>query len=145
MPDDRFLHPRAGHSQKVNTLTDLEYRVWTQYLLSADDFGVMRFSPAKLKADNDHLENRPAKAIQRSLDTLVTSGLIHTFQHQGKCYAYQHDWQRWQKVEYPRATNNPMPDDAALELCDEVTRGLFEKHPGGTRKGQFKPTRSECI
>ena len=126
-------------------LTDLEYRVWTQYLLSADDFGVMRFSPAKLKSDNYHLENRPARLLQRCLDALVKCGLIHTFEHQGKPYAFQHDWQAWQKVEYPRSTNNPRPDQDGISVCDEVTRALFEKHPGGTRKQKVSLGRSEGV
>lgn len=137
MPDDRFLHRRAGHSQKVNLLTDLEYRVWTQYMLSADDFGVMRATHHPLQNDNDHLANRPAKTLQRCLDALVKCGLIRKFEHQGKPYVYQHDWQSWQKVSYPRTTNQPAPDDAALEQCDKPTRQLFSMHPGGagrTRK-----------
>ncbi len=113
-------------------LTDLEYRVWTQYLLSADDFGVMRASPAQLQADNDHLGNRPTKLLQRCLDALVTCGLVRAFGHQGKPYIFQHDWMRFQKIEYPRATNNPVPPN--LTICDEGTRALFEKHPGGQRK-----------
>lgn len=131
MPDDRFLHKRAGHSEKVNLLTDLEYRVWTQYLLSADDFGVMRGTHHKLQADNDHLSNRPARVIQRCIDALVACGLIRRFEHQGKPYVYQHDWQSWQKVSYPRTTDNPKPPAAALEACDQNTQGLFLLHPGG--------------
>lgn len=136
MPDDRFLHRRAGHSAKVNMLTDLEYRVWTQYLLSADDFGVMRGSHHQLQADNDHLANRPAKMIQRCLDALVKCGLIRAFTHQGKPYVYQHDWQDWQKVDFPRATNNPAPPADALENCEASTRQLFGKHPGGSRRAR---------
>lgn len=132
MPADRFLHPRAGHSTKVTLLTDLEYRAWTQYLLSADDFGVMRALPIAFQNDNDHLANRPAKVLQRCIDVLVRAGLVRAFEHQGKPFIYQHDWQHWQKVEYPRATNNPIPDD--LSACDDSTRALFAKHPGGQRK-----------
>lgn len=138
MPDDRFLHRRAGHSEKVNLLTDLEYRVWTQFILSADDFGVMRGGHRQIQADNDHLANRPAKVIQRCLDALTKDGgLLRTFTHQGKPYVYQHDWQRWQKVSYPRTTNLPAPPADALERCDDLTQKLFALHPGGagrTRK-----------
>ena len=131
MPVDRFLHPRASKSHKVTMLTDLEYRVWTQYLLSADDFGVMRATALALQNDNDHLANRPAKAVQRCLDALIQSGLIYIFTHQGKPYVYQHDWQTWQKVEYPRATLQPKPPDDGLAICDDATVLLFALHPGG--------------
>jgi hypothetical protein len=132
VPDDRFLHKRAGHSEKVNLLTDLEYRVWTQYLLSADDFGVMRCSPVTLQADNDHLANRPVKVLARCLEALVKpGGLLQTFDHQNRRYLYQRDWQAWQKVEYPRTTNNPKPPADALSACDDATQKLFVMHPGG--------------
>lgn len=145
MPEDRFLHPKCGHSQKVTMLTDLEFRVWTQYILSADDFGVMRATPAKIKADNEHLDNRSVRHLERSLATLLTCGLLDLFEHQGKAFVYQRDWQKWQKVEYPRSTNLPKPNEAALERCDEATRELFTKHPGGTRKLKTFQGRSEGV
>ena len=135
MPADRLLHPRAGRSHKVTILTDLEYRVWTQYLLSADDFGVMHATSHALQNDNLHLANRPAKMIRRCLEALIKAELVLAFEHQGQPYVFQHDWQKWQKVEYPRTTINPCPPADALALCDDVTRELFEKHPGGQRKG----------
>jgi hypothetical protein len=134
MPDDRLVHPKCGYSEKVTMLTDLEFRVWIQYMLSADDFGVMPMSVSKLKSENHHLENRPVKTLQRCLDALVKGGLVRPFSHQGRIFLYQHDWQKWQKVEYPRRTNNPKPIPAALDECDEPTRALFEKWPGGERR-----------
>jgi len=136
MPEDRLLHPKSGHSKKVSMLTDLEYRVWTQYLLSADDFGVMKCSASQLKADNDHLENRPSKMLERCLDALVTVGLLRRFEHQGRLFLYSHNWQEYQKVEYPRATNLPKPPADAIEACEEATQALFSKHPGGARRGK---------
>lgn len=144
MPDDRFLHRRAGHGEKSNLLNDLEYRVWTQYILSSDDFGVMRCSAVTIQADNDNLGARPAKLIQRCLDVLTKDGgLLRTFTHQNRLYAYQHDWQAWQKVVYPRTTNNPKPPPEAIESCDEATQKLFAIHPGGA--GRKRPKGSENV
>jgi hypothetical protein len=134
MPDDRFLHRKAGHSERVNLLTDLEYRVWTQYILSADDFGVMRCSAVTIQADNDHLSYRPAKSIDRALEALIKSDLVREFTHQKRRYVYQHDWQKFQKVAYPRTTDNPKPPADALAQCDDATQRLMSVHPGGKEK-----------
>jgi hypothetical protein len=143
LPDDRFIHRKAGHGQKPNLLTDLEFRVWIQYMSSADDFGVMRGTHHQLQADNDHLASRPAKVIQRCLNRIVTVGLLRAFEHQGKPYVYQHDWQTWQKVAYPRGTNQPAPPPEAIAKCDEPTRKLFAVHPGGA--GRKRLERSENV
>lgn len=132
MPADRFVHFRAGKSHRVSMLTDLEFRVWIQYLLSADDFGVMRATPLAFQNDNDHLANRKVKEIQRCIDTVRTRGLVGQFEHQGKPYLFQPDWQTFQKVEYPRTTHEPKPTPEALALCDDATRILFSLHPGGS-------------
>jgi hypothetical protein len=134
VPDDRFIHRKAGHSEKVNLLTDLEHRVWVQMILSADDFGVLRASAVTLQADNDHLANRPATKVQRCIDAVIKRGLFDVFEHQKRRYVFQKDWQFWQKVSYPRATNNPKPPADGLAICDEPTQKLFGMHPGGGGK-----------
>lgn len=140
MPDDRFLHPKAGHSEKVRSLCDFDYRVWTQYLLSADDFGVMRAKASTLMDDNEAIEARAPKVVERALQHLIDKGLVVPFTHQGLRYVCQRDWQKWQKVEYPRVTNNPKPPDDLLSDFDQSTRSLFDKHPGGNGKKRSSAT-----
>lgn len=131
MPDDRMVHRAAGRSRKVSSLTDFEFRVWVQYELSADDFGVMLRSAAKLQSDNAYLEKKPKKAIERALARLVEIGLVDVFEHQGDAFIFQRDWQDWQKVKHARNTVLPCPSTDALERCTEKTLALFlEQHNG---------------
>jgi hypothetical protein len=134
MPDDRFIHRRLGHSDKVSALSDFEFRVWTQFILSSDDFGVMRLSATTVQADNDAFAAKGAKMVQRALDRLAIVGLIRTFQHQNRTYCYQHDWQDWQKVRYPSKTIHPCPPADALAECSRDTQWLFSFYPGGGDK-----------
>ena len=130
MPADRLLHGRLGHSAKVSRLSDLEYRVWTTYVLAADDFGVMRAEAVAFQAAHDGLSGRPAKAVQRAVERLVQVGLVAVFTHQGSRYLYQADWQDFQRVRYPLRTMHPLPAEAAVSA---KTRHLWSVHPGGVR------------
>jgi hypothetical protein len=128
MPVDRFFHPRAGHSKKVTSLTDLEFRVWWTYQMAADDFGVMRRSVVVLQAANDSLARRSKQAVEKALDRVVEVELLHWFEHQGEFYVCQLDWQDFQKIRYPRESHNPVPTAAILAQCSRETSDLFKKH-----------------
>jgi hypothetical protein len=141
MPADRLFHPRLGHSRKVSSLDHLQARVWKQYVLSADDFGVMPFTVVQIQADNIALAREPHAVIQSALEQLVAVGLVRTFNHQDARYLYQHDWQDWQKIEYPRVTIRPKPPTDLLKQCTVKTRKLFAKYPGGSPKHSPKSSR----
>jgi hypothetical protein len=141
MPADRLFHPKLGHSAKVTSLSHLEARVWTQFILSADDFGVMPFTAIQVQADNLALARESIHVVHAALERLVAVGLVRTFTHQGVTFLYQHDWQDWQKVEYPRVSIRPKPTGEAFKACSVKTRKLLSKHPGGVAKGLPKVPR----
>lgn len=141
MPQDRLRSPRAGHGRRTASLNDFEYRVWDQYQLSADDFGVMRCSALTIQDDNDALADRPKDHVQAALGRLVEVGLCLAFEHQGRRYLCQADWQAFQKIEYPRVTMLPKPPPEVLQQCELSTRKLFGKHPGGSQKRTSKISR----
>lgn len=132
MPRDRLRSPRAGHGRKTTSLTDFEFRVWDQWQLSADDFGVMRFGPYKLKEDNGRLAKCDDAEIMAALDRIVEVGLALRFEHQGVLFICDPTWQEFQKVEYPHTTLMPKPPSSVLLHCNPPTRKLFQKHPGGS-------------
>ena len=130
MPADRFFHARLGHSAKVSSLSDLEYRVWTTYVLAADDFGVMRADAVAFQAAHDALRAQSVEEIVQGVERLVTVGLVATFVHQAAHYLYQADWQDFQRVRYPGRTLHPLPASAEVSAR---THHLWSIHPGGTR------------
>lgn len=125
MPEDRFIHRKAGHSEKMTKLDDFEWRVWTTFLFAADDCGVMRASATSFQEANAVLDKRPKKAVQKAVDAVVATGLWHTFEHQGTTYLFQHDWQDWQHVRYPRASIHPELPPDSLAICSPAQRKLF--------------------
>jgi hypothetical protein len=130
MPADRFLHPRALHSTKVSSLTDVQFRVWVTYQLLADDYGVSRRSAIAFQNANRALATRSKRVIEQALDTLVTVGLLMPFEHQGEPFVCQLTWQDFQKIRYPRETLLPLPPAAILAQCSPDTAELFRKHFG---------------
>lgn len=114
-----------GQSEKIGQLTDFEFRVWATYLVKADDYGVMRASGVTLQEANDVLARKPAKVVERALRTLVDIGLLMDFEHQGRRYVCQWDWQDFQKVRYPRESSNPIPVREVFEKCSDDTQALL--------------------
>jgi hypothetical protein len=134
LPDDRFIHPRLGHSEKVYQLSWFERAVWQTYLLAADDFGVMRFSAVTIRDADDKISHEPERKVQSALEKLAAVGLVHRFDHQRRTYCYQRDWQDYQHVRHPRVTLHPLPPPDEIAKCSPKTRHLFTNHP--TRRPQ---------
>ena len=130
MPVDRFLHPRIGDSEKVGKLTDMEFRVWIIYMLAADDFGVLPMMASKIQAVDRTLANRRRVQVDRALQTLVSVGLVRSFDHQGQLYIFSPGWQTHQRIRHPRKSHFPKPADSDLITCDRYTIALFDQHDG---------------
>lgn len=142
VPEDRLLSPRQGFSKKVSALDHLEFRVWAQRMLSADNFGVLPFTAAKLQADNLALAREPAADVLRALEKTVEVGLSVKFSHQGEAFSADPRWQEFQKIRYPRRTIYPCPSAELLRTFSAETRELFRQHHGNFPKNSGKISRT---
>jgi hypothetical protein len=129
MPDDRFIHPRLGHNDKVHQLSWFERCVWITYLLAADDFGVMRYSAVTIREADDKISEVPERKVKHALDRICELGLIKTFSCDRRVYCFHPEWQNYQRVRRPRGTLNPAPPQAMIDGCTQATRALFGQHP----------------
>lgn len=125
MADARIFHKKGSHGERIIGLDHLAFRVWHQYVLSADDYGVMRESASVLRADNPKLESEPFRRVERALSDVVASELVHRFTHQGVSYLWQLDWQDFQQIRYPRDTVLPSPSPEELANATVLTQKLF--------------------
>src|SRR5436189_4853185 len=104
MPTYRLIEKSAGTGERITQLNHLGFRVWAQYQLSADDFGVCPAEAVKLQGENLALQREPARRIQDQIETLVTVGLCGTFNDGSRRYLFQFDWQDYQKIKHPSKT-----------------------------------------
>lgn len=141
MPDDRFIHPRMRFSQKVSTLSDLEFRIWIDYMLAADDFGVMPDNPAKLRGGNTALAARPESDLRTGLDNIVQTGLLLRFEHQGQPFLCDPKWSDFQKVMFPRRTYWPAPtlDEIFNKMSPKTAAFFKKKHPQWSDTSNLDP------
>lgn len=150
MPDHRLTPKREGFSDKITALDDLAYRIWQQYKLSADDYGVMPDLAASIMGGNRRLAKVQPRVIESKLQGFVDCGLLHRFVHQGQAYLYSRVWQTHQKVRYPSETFHPVPPPEELAQCDTKTRALFaqrfpnssETESEDSRESSSPPTRA---
>jgi hypothetical protein len=127
-----MIHRSAGEGERSTKLTDFEFRVWVQYILSADDYGVMLRSPLPLQNGSRALRRKTVKVsdLVSALERLVTLGLVSTFEHHGEQYVWQPDWQDRQNIRYPRPSVLPAPPPSALGAASAKTQKLFSKRSG---------------
>lgn len=144
MANYRLIFRNASTGDRTSSLSHLGFRVWTQYQLSADDFGVCPALAAKFQGDNDALLAEPEKRIQAEIENLIAVNLCGVFTDGRRRYLYQHDWQDWQRLKHATSTALPPIPAELLEKCSPKTRRLFEEfHP--KLQAELPPHARACV
>lgn len=130
MANQRMIHKEAATGDRTTELDAFEFRVWVQYQLSADDFGVCPAVALKFQGENRWLAKQRTAKVQAAIERLVVVNLVQVFSDKGTRYLYQWDWQDWQRFKYATVTSLPPVPGELLEKCSPKTAALFaEYHP----------------
>lgn len=123
----RLIHCVAATGERSSSLNHLQFRVWMQYQLSADDYGVCPADASKFRGDNPALREETDRKVQAAIEAVVKVGLVGAFMDGRLRYLYQPDWQDWQRIKWPTETTYPMPTAEVLAKCSPSTVELFRK------------------
>ncbi len=127
MPAERLLDPTIGDSQKVAQLSALEYRVWTIYLIAADDYGVLPCLASKIQGADRWCAEQDRGVIQAALERLCDVAIVRRFEIRGDAFICSLRWQKYQHIRRPRRSHYPTPPADVLAECDKDTAALFSK------------------
>lgn len=126
----RLIHREASTGERSSSLSHLGFRVWVQYQLSADDYGICPAEAAKLQGDNPVLLDESTRRVQAEIENLIGVRLVGAFLDGKRRYLYQPDWQDWQRIEHPTQTPLPcIPGELFGELSPKTQKLFAEKHP----------------
>lgn len=125
MPIERLLSPRVGSGHKIEQLSSNEYRIWTIYLLAADDYGVMPLMASKIQGADRWSSKQTAAFVLKALLRLIAVQLVRRFDVNGDAFIFSANWQEHQHIRRPRRTIYPAPPPPLVEECERETRTMF--------------------
>lgn len=99
MPN-RMIKETIHDSDKLNSLSDFNFRLWVHLLTFVDDYGRGDARPAIIKGNCFPLRDRvTVKDIDAGLHALADTGCIVLYEVGGKSYLYFPSWGKHQRIQ----------------------------------------------
>ena len=98
MPN-RIIKDSIQRSEKINDLTDFQFRLWVHLITYVDDYGRGDARPAIIRGAVFPLRERTTnKDIEKGLADLAGAGCVGLYKVDGKPYLYFPNWEEHQRV-----------------------------------------------
>ena len=111
MPN-RLIKDSIRFSEKVNSLSDFQFRLWVSLITYVDDYGRGDARPAVIKGTCFPLRDRITnKDIDAALNALAGAGCVGLYKVDGKPYLYFPNWQSHQNIRNKKS-KFPAPENA---------------------------------
>ena len=116
MPN-RLIKDSIRFSEKVNSLSDFQFRLWVSLITYVDDYGRGDARPAVIKGTCFPLRDRITnKDIDAALNALAGAGCVSLYKVDGKPYLYFPNWQSHQNIRNKKS-KFPAPENAT---CNQL-------------------------
>jgi hypothetical protein len=125
MPN-RIIKDSIRTSETVASLTDFEFRLWIELIVSVDDAGRGDARPAIIKGSCFPLRDRvTARDIGAALHGLAAKGCVSLYEVDGKPYFWFPSWAEHQRIRdcKPKYPEPPAVDErreASAAICGEL-------------------------
>lgn len=134
----RLLKESIHQSERLNSLSDFQYRVWVNLITYVDDFGRGDARPAIIKGTCFPLRERLSNAdIEAALQALAGAGCVGLYEVDGKPYLYFPRWESHQNIrnkksKYDGLDHNGIPvvlsglkEKDRRQLVSDHVQGLY--------------------
>ena len=115
MPN-RLIKSSIHESEKVNEMTDFQFRVWVNLITYVDDYGRGDARPQIIKGNCFPLRERmTTKDIEAALNALAGIGCINLYEVDGRPYLCFPNWESHQNIRN-KTSRFPAPDSNCKQL-----------------------------
>lgn len=122
MPN-RLIKDSIRLSEKVNSLSDFQFRLWISLITYVDDYGRGDARPAVIKGTCFPLRDRVTlKDIDAALQSLAGAGCVGLYEVDGKPYLYFPRWESHQTIRNKKS-KFPAPDGNSRKIeinCNQL-------------------------
>jgi hypothetical protein len=130
-------------SEQVNALDDLAALLYTWALLHTDDYGVVRASPVRLRAEVAPLRDCTVAQMEAAITAWIDAGLVVWYECEGEPYilfpTFEQHQQGLHKRSRSRALPHPEYDGTCGNFrCSPALSGKFREVPGSSRPRELK-------
>lgn len=113
MPN-RVIKDSIHTSEKVNRMTDFQFRLWVSLIAYVDDYGRGDARPAVIRGACFPLRERLTnKDIDAALTGLAGIGCIGLYEVDGRPYLYFPNWEKHQRIQTKRS-KYPAPEESTV-------------------------------
>ena len=128
MPN-RMIKDSIHNSEKVNAMTDFQFRLWISLITYVDDYGRGDARPAIIKGNCFPLRERlTTKDIENALMGLAGIGCVVLYTVDGRPYLCFPNWERHQTIRNKRS-KFPAPDECDLQSIESNCNQAYANVP----------------